>query len=88
MSGCIGFSEGKAENKEKVETITWAQGGTLGSGGCERVVTRAWAAMPVALGKPKAGLWVALAAEKDQGTCSLSYPLSFLQSLARRKACR
>lgn len=28
----------------------------------------AWAVMPVALGKPKAGLWVALAPEKDQGT--------------------
>lgn len=34
-----------------------------------------WAVTPVVLGKPKAGLWVALAPEKDQGTCPLSHSL-------------
>lgn len=58
------LSEGKAEKKEKVEILTWAQGGTLGSGGRERAVMGTWAVMPAVLGKPKAGLWVALAPEK------------------------
>lgn len=58
-----------------MEAITWAQGSTQGSGGCKRVVMGAWAVMPVVLGKPKAGLWVALEPEKDKGTCLPSNPV-------------